>query len=255
MTRLPAELRAVVTRLRAFYRKRVDVDTRALLAVERQVAAGVARGFQVQRLAVYAALQNGELQRAAKAVKATHPLDTVLDAIADPIYQGQLASYVLGANRASRKLGLDATFTLRSQRAERYARTTGAARIVGINAVTRERVQTIVSRGMANGLGPREIAGWIARDGVFSPTRAATIAVTETGEAYGTGNFQQTTAEARRLGLTVEKQWIVAGDPCPICAGNAGDGWIPADAAFSSGDTNEVAHPNCRCVCEYRAVQ
>lgn len=71
------------------------------------------------------------------------------------------------------------------------------------------------------------------------------VAVTEINRA----------ASAATLAIYAEagipaKEWLTAADQrvCPtICEPNAGDGPIPLDAAFSSGDTAPPGHPVCRC--------
>ena len=49
-----------------------------------------------------------------------------------------------------------------------------------------------------------------------------------------------------------EKRWVVDGNPCELCQGNADVGWIPADEDFPSGDDEPGAHPNCQCDLETR---
>lgn len=252
-----SELGRAVQRLQDFYRKRIQKDGPSLLAIEREMGDGIARAFLVQRTAVLIALYAGTLtkHRHPGAVKA-HPLDRFLDALAlrDPIASGQIAAYTLGMNRGASNVGQDTMFNLRNPEAEKYVRDFGGLRITAINETTLERVQTIIERGMANGMSVDDIAEWLTKDAAFSDARAHLIAVTETGQAYGDGNYDKTTSLADELGMTVEKQWILGGHPCDICTENAGDGWIPVDDAFSSGDMNEIVHPNCTCTVEYRTV-
>jgi phosphohistidine phosphatase SixA len=74
----------------------------------------------------------------------------------------------------------------------------------------------------------------------FSDSRAEMIAQTEGNDAYNEGR----SALAEEAGME-EKSWETEDDPCDICIGNEGDGWIDIDDNFSSGDDAPTAHPNC----------
>lgn len=71
------------------------------------------------------------------------------------------------------------------------------------------------------------------------------IARTESANAIGQANH----ASAKENGATT-KVWVIAGPGCDVCQPNVDDGEIPIDQAFSSGDMNEPAHPNCECYTE-----
>lgn len=53
--------------------------------------------------------------------------------------------------------------------------------------------------------------------------------------------------QARDSGVRVMKEWLVGGDPCPICEANADQGPIELDEDFDSGDDAPGAHPRCEC--------
>jgi len=78
------------------------------------------------------------------------------------------------------------------------------------------------------------------------------VAVTEAGEAYCSGEAVMV-KDLMSKGLEMEKHWLVTGGRiCPICQNNDGEGWIPAETAFSSGHDHPLAHPACRCATQYR---
>ena len=70
------------------------------------------------------------------------------------------------------------------------------------------------------------------------------VAVTEINRAVSAA----TLAIYAEAGIRA-KEWLTAADQrvCPTCDRNAGDGPIPLDAAFTSGDTAPPGHPTCRC--------
>lgn len=77
----------------------------------------------------------------------------------------------------------------------------------------------------------------------ISSVRAFMIANTETANAMGQAN-----AAFMKENDIPTKVWVPAGsNTCDICLGNADDGEIPADQAFSSGDDAEPAHTGCEC--------
>ena len=59
--------------------------------------------------------------------------------------------------------------------------------------------------------------------------------------------------EAKAAGKR-EKKWVYQDGlkNCPLCIGNASQGWIPIDASFSSGDMQPTIHPRCACTLRYR---
>lgn len=85
--------------------------------------------------------------------------------------------------------------------------------------------------------------------------RTDRIARTELSNAYNFGQWDSVRL-ARDSGLidgVVEKSWIAGGsNPCDICLDNEGDGPIPIDQQFSSGDDTPTAHPSCACSVGYQ---
>lgn len=77
--------------------------------------------------------------------------------------------------------------------------------------------------------------------------RADMIARTEAVRAYAQGRALY----AQQAGLGA-KHWYDS-NATDICSDNTAEGWIPTAADFLSGDPNEPAHPNCKCVTRYSA--
>ncbi len=74
--------------------------------------------------------------------------------------------------------------------------------------------------------------------------RAERIARTEAANAFGTSSFKY----YQKAGIE-HKTWMTMGDEkvALVCIMNEGQGEIPMDEAFESGDQHEPAHVNCRC--------
>lgn len=123
-----------------------------------------------------------------------------------------------------------------------------------IDATTRERLRTILAKGLDEKMSYKQIARSIRDSTTFSRARAELIAITEIGNAYSQG----TLAGARDIaasGETVEKSWLSQGDCCDICDGNTAQGWIDLGDSFRSGSDAPLAHPRCRCALLTRVVQ
>lgn len=77
---------------------------------------------------------------------------------------------------------------------------------------------------------------------IDNPSRAATIARTESVNAFGKG-LQLFGQQSGAVG----KEWQDNG-AVDVCKENADAGPIPIDELFPSGDSEPGAHPNCRCI-------
>ena len=121
-----------------------------------------------------------------------------------------------------------------------------------INKTSRDRIRKLLADGINNGYNPQEIAKQIrAIDPfVFSQTRAMLIATNECGRAFGYGNFIPV-MELHESGTKMMKKWITKMDKrvCPTCLMNQGEGWIPADRMFESGDMYAPSGTMVRCRC------
>ncbi len=108
-----------------------------------------------------------------------------------------------------------------------------------ISDTTLNRIGSALALSLSQGLGAAETANAINYV-LDNPARALTIARTETARALIEANL----AEYRDAKVeTVE--WLV-GDPCDLCAQNAGQK-VTMGQAFPSGNVAPPAHPNCVC--------
>lgn len=113
-----------------------------------------------------------------------------------------------------------------------------------IDETTRKRLITLIRDSRLSLTSLDEMATMIeAEFEGISATRAFNIANTETNQAMSSA--QQAFLEENGFKTKV---WIPAGpNTCATCQGNADDGAIPLDQAFSSGDTHPPGHPGCEC--------
>jgi hypothetical protein len=168
-----------------------------------------------------------------------------------------------------------AAFNVRNPRAVDYLKEHGADNVTRINDVTRDRMRTILEQGREGGWSYDRVADEIRREfanyysaeeskwefnadrsQLHITDRASLIAVTEIGNAYEEGGYQQA-LEMQNAGLPVEKYWQTANDDrvSDGCAENEAEGWIPFDDQFASGDEHPLRFPGCRCACQYRMAK
>lgn len=119
-----------------------------------------------------------------------------------------------------------------------------------IDETTRDYLRGAVADAIEGGWSNDRLAGEIADSYAFSEDRAMTIARTETQMAANAGAL----AGYKASGAVAMKQWVTAQDDlveeeclANEAAGDAGDGVLPLDAVYPSGDDAPPAHPNCRC--------
>ena len=128
------------------------------------------------------------------------------------------------------------------QQAINYASKRAGWLIKNMNTETISQLKTVISNGIANKRGVPGITSDLRHAFTdMSKSRAQMIARTETSDALGEAFMD------RAKEMNIEAIEWVTSEPCPICAGNEGDGVIPIDQAFSSGHDRPPAHPNCRC--------
>ena len=156
---------------------------------------------------------------------------------------------------------LPVQFSLPNEAAISWSETNAARLVSGVDDTTRNSLKILLTKareegwaytktgdainaefdGFSNGAAQRNI-----RD------RAQLVAVTESCDAYEAGSAQAITT-LQTYGLVYDKSWLAAGNACPnICAANAGQGWIPVDDSFQSGDDTPSGHPGCRCTALYQ---
>lgn len=115
---------------------------------------------------------------------------------------------------------------------------------------TRDMIRVTARDAVTEGWSSQQLADHIAESHGFSEARADMIARTEIRMAQMGGQMEV----GRALGAT-HKQWTTASDDIvsPECvengeAGPDGDGIIPIDEDYPSGESAPPQHPNCRCV-------
>lgn len=102
-----------------------------------------------------------------------------------------------------------------------------------------DRVGTALADSIEQGLSDTRAARLI-NDAIGSPSRALTIAITETNRAMSYGAITR-----YRAAKLEQMEWAVS-DPCPECAINSGQ-VIEIGGTFNSGAQMPPAHPHCRC--------
>jgi hypothetical protein len=161
------------------------------------------------------------------------------------------------ATRVIGKAQWGISFTLEDVGATAYMKAHGAELVAELNKTTVADLRSILSQGIEEGWSYDRVAKAIiakyatygAARGQFGiATRAHLIAVTENAMAYGESQLAQGRA-LDAAGLTMLKEWGVSADErtCESCLGNAGDGPLPLEDSYSSGDMMTPAHPGCRC--------
>jgi len=174
-----------------------------------------------------------------------------LDEFVEDLTKAYIASYDAAfpdapIERASPIL-LDAV----QREAAEWAMKRGGEQIVNIQIQTRTLVRRSVSTALLEGLPLTRIIGAIKDAPAFDRARARVVARTETAYALGVGQLKAAEVQGRD-----EKRWVLAGitdDELDRCPEYEGKGWIPIDQPFDGVSLQSVpAHPNCRCVVQYR---
>jgi HK97 family phage portal protein len=132
-----------------------------------------------------------------------------------------------------------------------------------VTQTTKDRIAEIVAQSIANGWSPDETAQAIADyafGGDITEARAILIARTESVTAMSRGGLLGAKDVEKRLGLSVQKAWLTAGnDARPLHLQAEAAGFVPLDSDFGVG----AQHPggfgiagqdaNCRCALVYEA--
>jgi hypothetical protein len=129
------------------------------------------------------------------------------------------------------------------RRAAKYAASTAATKVQGIDETTRQIIADAVSAGIEDELGVPGTARLIrsALDGMET-ARAALIATTEMADAMSSAAIDKMSDSGIEY-----KQIILSDDACPICVANSEEDPVPLDHVYGSGDSEPSFHPNCRC--------
>lgn len=113
-----------------------------------------------------------------------------------------------------------------------------------LDSTTIDDIISVISESRLQAMTNSEVAT-VLKDkfSEVSQVRADMITRTEAANSMGQANY----ATGKENGAETH-YWVAAGGGTDdICAGNADDGEIPFDQAFSSGDLCEPGHPNCEC--------
>jgi hypothetical protein len=110
--------------------------------------------------------------------------------------------------------------------------------IDGISNTKLDRIGTILSQALAEGVAPKQVAIMVDQV-VNDPQQALVIAQTEMSRAV----VQSELAQYKDSGVEMV-EWLVA-DPCDECAENESASPISIDEDWPNGDA--PVHPNCMC--------
>lgn len=155
----------------------------------------------------------------------------------------------MGGQDFLNKHNIPATFELENERIVEAVKSAASTAITGIDQTTADWITGKISSGRADGLSNADIADSIRSQVPDTyANRAEAIVRTETSNMVG----QSENITAVNNGAS-HKEWVVVddGNVCPICEGNESAGQIGIAESFPSGDSQEPAHPNCRCIVEY----
>jgi hypothetical protein len=175
------------------------------------------------------------------------------------------ASMALGATKLSDDLTAGVSWDLKNPRAVAWLEQRTTNQVAGISETSKGYINTVMTKAVDKGWSydrtARELTARFEQFAVGAPqehidSRAHLIAVTESASAYEQGTAQMI-AEIMEAGVPMEKAWLDVGDErvCEICEGNADEGWIPAEASFSSGDSEPPSHPADRCTTLYQVAE
>lgn len=168
-----------------------------------------------------------------------------------------------GATHVIAELALTGNFDLTVPAAADWMRHWGAARVTGIDEVTRARLRRLLVDAVERNWSYQQTARQITRlfDGFsgLSPlghirNRAELVSVTEIGDAYEYGG-RIMADQLAATGLWLQKQWLTASsDVCPTCSDAAAQGWIEDGVTFDNGLDGPLGHPGCRCALARRVT-
>jgi len=117
--------------------------------------------------------------------------------------------------------------------------------VAGISETMVAILQRAMAIALENQVEQFEFARNIRREWrAFAGARANLIAVTEWNRAASAATYFSYKAQGVETLM-----WFTVGDErvCSTCEDNAGEGEVPINQGFSSGDLYPPAHPGCRC--------
>lgn len=155
----------------------------------------------------------------------------------------------MGGQDFLNKHNIPATFDLTNPDIIQSVKSTSSLVLKGVDETTSSWIADQIMAGRDAGLSNADIASNI-RDAVPQTYdgRAERIVRTETARSVGSAE----SVTATKNGAS-HKEWVTVADGavCQICQDNEDTGTIGLQQPFPSGDQQEPAHPNCRCLVEY----
>lgn len=260
------------TLIRLLEAARLDEKHASVLPLERRVQRALRSAWRGQAAAVRAALRRPWFEESRSLAEAISPdeADEVAAAVtADTALVAELQLVLVeAAGRGARDTGrelalaLGADWAIENPAAVAWLSERGAARVAGIDDVTRGYVRTILVQAADEGWSYQRTSkalrdrfvGFSARSPLgHVRNRGELIAITEVGEAYEHAG-RQVALDLAADGLVIEKQWLTAADAkvCQVCAPAGMQDWIGEDDVFTNGLTGPLGHPGCRCACTRR---
>lgn len=179
------------------------------------------------------------------------------------------ADYIRGALKALQEVGrpdLESTWEdVVPTAAVTAVNQHGGLLIEQIKGTTNNDIREAVARGLTEGRTIADIRNDLMQSG-YAANRAETIARTETAWALESGR----SVAMKQAGMK-SKEWLLAGEPCPMCEGFrqytegkvvsldqsfalAGETWAGTDGKSYTADRDikhGPLHPNCRCTASY----
>ena len=177
-------------------------------------------------------------------------LKKVADQIGQEMTDFLILVFNMGGQDFLNKHNIPATFDLTSEEIVDGIKQVSKLVLAGVDDTTAQWVADQIKAGRADGLSNADIASNI-RDAVPDTYegRAERIVRTETARMVGSSENMAATNNGAS-----HKYWVTVGDGavCQICQDNEDAGTIGLSESFPSGDDQEPAHPNCRCLVEYQ---
>jgi hypothetical protein len=226
--------------------RRLQTKLRVTWAKQRRA---VLAGLKRARTSFDEAIAPDELDRVVEHVRADPTLIAVIEVLGTKAFDANVG-------HVAAELTIGGAFEGTFPAAADYLRQYGAARVAGIDDITRARLRRLLVDAaeknwtyaktareittMFDGFGRRAAQGYLR-------TRAELVAMTEIGDAYEHGG-RMLAKELTAQGFNLDKKWITsASDVCPQCTDAAAQGWVGESDGFTNGFSGPLAHPGCRC--------
>ena len=164
-------------------------------------------------------------------------LEPIISGGIEPPYQAAAETQVL-------QLAAEPSLALPNIRAAEWAERYAGLTVTRISNHTIGQINDVLAKAVKEGWARDRLANELRGHAAFSPTRARTIARTETQKAFNVGNLRG----YELSGVVEGKTWLVVGaDPCELCVANGAQEPVSIDQGFASGHDTPPAHSNCLC--------